>query len=256
MNQEKWEEIQNETATKMRDHIEPFVTPISIDVSGEYGKLLGSGSYFEVKDRKYVITNEHVARYLSANNLIHKFFNSDVFIKFTNDAIINGEPVDVAIIPIEDANWNACSHKGQAIPLNRFAQKHDPVEHELLLFAGYSGERSKFYFDCLFTPGTPYATQKCPFPTDVLKADPKYHFSLFYKPDLARSVGGKSNLPEPHGFSGSLVWDTKRIACLQSRKEWSPELAQVTGIIWGWPSSKACVLATKVEYFRLSDKFE
>lgn len=28
------------------------------------------------------------------------------------------------------------------------------------------------------------------------------------------------------------------------------DTAEVTGIVWGWPSSSACLLATKVEFLR------
>ncbi|MEX9522689.1 hypothetical protein AB7Y45_25780, partial [Escherichia coli] len=79
------------------------------------------------------------------------------------------------------------------------------------------------------------------------------HFSLFYPPDLAKSVDGTSHLPDPHGFSGSLVWDTKRVACLLENKAWEPSMAEVTGIVWGWPSSSACILATKVDKLMLPD---
>ena len=120
-----------------------------------------------------------------------------------------------------------------------------------MFFAGYSGERSKLLFGYLFTPGTPYLTQECPFPTAVKEANPYFHFSLFYPPDLATSIDGTSHLPDPHGFSGSLVWDTKRVACLSAGIEWNPGMAEITGIVWGWPSSEACILVTKVEHINL-----
>ena len=58
---------------------------------------------------------------------------------------------------------------------------------------------------------------------------------------------------DPHGFSGSLVWDTKFISCRQKGKEWRPELAKITGIVWGWPSASACILATKVEHLKIAE---
>lgn len=98
------------------------------------------------------------------------------------------------------------------------------------------------------TTGTPYLTQECPFPKTVEGADSKYHFSLFYLPDLAENIDGTSRLPDPHGFSGSLVWDTKLVSCIQSGEQWNPNMAKVTGIVWGWPSSSGSILATKVEH--------
>jgi hypothetical protein len=31
---------------------------------------------------------------------------------------------------------------------------------------------------------------------------------------------------------------------------WSPEMARVTGVVWGWPSSIGCLVATRSEYIR------
>ena len=253
IDEKQWEQISDSTVTCMLEHIKPFSTPISRVISETEGEHLGSGSYFKVEGRRYIITNEHVARKLNYNSLTHKFYDDDNILKLTNPAYTASAPIDVAISRIAEESWNFCVHKSLAIPINRFAQKHNPIQHELLFFTGYSGERAKVLFGNLITAGTPYLPPECPFPTGVDGADPKFHFSLFYKPDLARSVDGNSHLPNPHGFSGSLVWDTKRIACLKAQKEWSPELAEVTGIVWGWPSSDACILATKVEHLHVED---
>ena len=253
LNIEHWEQICADTAIQMLGHIAPFTTPISCALSENEGEHLGTGSYFEVEGRKYIITNEHVARHLKNNPLTHKFFNDDNIFRLTNPAIAEPAPIDVAISRIEERIWNFRENEALAIPFNRFAKKHAPFQHELLFFAGYSGERSKFLFGHLITPGTPYLTQECPFPKGVDKADPIFHFALLYNPALAKSIDGSSHLPVPHGFSGSLIWDTKRVACLQAGSEWSPELAEVTGIVWGWPSSALCILATKVEHLKLTE---
>ncbi len=248
-----WEQICADTAIQMLEHIKPFVTPISRVLSEDEGEHLGSGSYFEIEGNKYIITNEHVAKHLNNNPLTHQFYNNDHIFKLTNPAVAEPAPIDVAISRIEEKSWNFCDHEALAIPFNRFAKKHSPLQSELLFFAGYSGEQSKFLFGHLITPGTPYLTQECPFPYGVDEADPNFHFSLHYSPDLAKSIDGRSHLPDPHGFSGSLIWDTKRVAYLQAGKKWRPELAEVTGIAWGWPSSDACILATKIEYLKVSE---
>lgn len=216
------------------------------------GEHLGSGAYFENNQKKFLITNEHVARHLNRNSLTHSYFECEEILRLTNQAASVPHPVDVAISHISEASWNMVSHSGAAIPISRFAQKHDPIEHELLFFAGYSGERARFLFGSLITRGTPYLTQECEFPTNVEEADQDFHFSLFYPPDLAASIDGSSHLPDPHGFSGSLIWDSKRVASYQRNEEWRPEMAEITGIVWGWPSSAACILATKVERLNLS----
>jgi hypothetical protein len=244
---EQWEKMCAETVNKMIEHVQPYLSPISRVLSENEGEHLGSGSYMKFKESKYLITNEHVARYLDAHSLTHQFSGDENILRLNKPAIAEPAPVDVAISEIPNSSWCLFEHAASAIPYDRFAQYHNPTRHELLFFAGYSGERAKFLFGHLITRGTPYLTQECPFPSDVKGADPNFHFSLFYPPDLAKSIDGTSHLPDPHGFSGSLVWDTKFVACLEAGIEWNPQMAKVTGIVWGWPSSAACILATKVE---------
>lgn len=248
---EKWQKICKDTAIRMIDHVKPFLTPISKVLSEKEGEHLGTGAYFELNGKKYLITNEHVARCIVNHSITHKFCDGDDILRLKSPAFTISAPVDAAAIEVPDSSWNLVNHSALAIPFNRFATHHNTAINECLFFAGFSGERSKFFFEHLFTPGTPYLTQECPFPSNVPEANGDFHFSLFYPPDLAKSIDGTSHLPDPHGFSGSLVWDTKRVACLSENIEWKPEMAQVTGIVWGWPSSAACILATKVEYLEL-----
>jgi hypothetical protein len=252
LNTKQWEQICADTVSKMAMHTQQYTTPISRALSEKEGEHLGTGSYFEIEGKKYILTNHHVAEYLTNNSLTHKFHNDDRILRLTNPVYAIQPPIDIAVSLIEDKSWNLFSHGSSAIPSNRFAKKYAPFNYELLFFVGYSGERSKFLFEHLVTRGTPYLTQECPFPGGVEEGNPNLHFSLPYKPDLAKSVDNKSFLPNPHGFSGSLVWDTKRISCFNSGKAWCPELADITGIVWGWPSSSACILATKVEFLQLN----
>jgi hypothetical protein len=252
MSLEEWNEICKEVSVSMADHVKSYVTPISRVISDIKGEHLGSGSYFELDGEKFLITNEHVAKHLENSPLTHKFWSNDNILKLTNPSIASTYPVDVAISKIDDNNWNAIKHESLAIPFDRFAKSHQTAHRELLFFAGYSGERANFCFSFMNTAGTPYLTQEMSFPDHVSEANPDFHFSLPYSPEKAVSVDGSSRLPNPHGFSGSLVWDTKVVACINEGKEWHPELAEVTGIVWGWPSAAACILATKVEHFDLT----
>jgi hypothetical protein len=168
-----------------------------------------------------------------------------------NEFVAAPPPIDVAISKIENDIWLANKCDGMAIPVGRFANKHSPIEGELLFFAGFSGERSKVLFENCFSRGTPFLTQECPFPDSIEQADSKYHMSIPYPPELARAIDASETLPDPHGFSGSLLWNTKRIECQKTNIEWTPSMAEVTGIIWGWPSSSVCILATKIEHIDL-----
>ena len=219
LNQDEWKKIGATTVTKMIEHVAPYLTPISRALSNNEGEHLGTGAYFEANQNKYIITNEHVAKHLANNSLTHQFYKSENIIRLTNPAFTKSAPVDVAISRIEQKNWSICKHSALTIPIQRFAAEHSPVKNELLFFAGYSGERSRFLFGHLFTRGTPYLTQECPFPTSVKEADSQFHFSLHYPPDLAKSIDGSSSLPNPHGFSGGhhlkhAFWSQKPSKCV------------------------------------------
>ena len=56
--QEIWQKICADTATRMIEHIKPYLSPISRVLSEKEGEHLGTGAYFELDDKKYLITNE------------------------------------------------------------------------------------------------------------------------------------------------------------------------------------------------------
>lgn len=205
---QNWEQVCGDTLIRMREHLIPFMAPVSLVHSELEGEHLGTGTYVEHEGSKFLITNEHVARHLKEQPLAHQFHDCEEVFKLTNQAIAIPAPIDVAVSRIADSTWSTSRHKAIAIPGNRFAGKHNPAEKELLFFSGYSGEKSKFLFGQLLSHCTPYLTQECSFPSDVNGADIKFHFALHYNPELAKSVAGNSHLPDPHGFSGSLVWNT------------------------------------------------
>ena len=248
----QWNFLGNNVVKQMLEHVKHFATPISKVIADDYGEHLGSGSFVEIEGSKYLITNEHVGKKVQFTPLAHQFFNSDSVVRLTTAIVTQNYPVDVALTKIEERAWNICNHDAQAIPAHRFATEHQPVMGELLFLIGYSGERAAFYFGSLISPGTPYLTQEIEFPEDI--GDSNFHFAIHYKPDLATSVDGSyRGLPKPPGMSGSLVWNTRFVEHYQAGKSWIPEDAQVSGIIWGWPSSAACLLATKVEHLNIDD---
>lgn len=257
MNEDKqraieWNKLCSFVASKMREHVLPYTTPISRALSHEQGEHHGSASYIEYMEKKFILTNDHVSRGNAGCGLTHMFWGLDNVYRVSSDWFSIFSPVDASACLVNQSLWKE-EHNSNAIPLSRFAKKHDPIQGELLFFVGYSGDRSKFYFGHLFTTGTPYLTQEIPVPNCVTEANMDYHFALPYKPDKAISIDGGSNpLPRPPGFSGSLVWDTKRMACHVSGKSWSPDMAEITGLVWGWPSSQACILATRVEHLEVS----
>ena len=113
MNNQAWEEACKDVSRQMIQHIESFVTPISRVISQEHGEHLGSGSYFEYEDQKYIITNEHVANELNKNSLTHKFLGDENILRLTNPIVTIPHPVDVGISKIEDKNWKGNKRPNQ-----------------------------------------------------------------------------------------------------------------------------------------------
>ena len=213
ISESEWNKITINVTKLMAKHIQQFVTPISkvfIDEVNrmEYGEHHGSGSFVEINGSKFLITNEHVAREISSNSLAHQFYNSNCVIRITNEFHVIKYPTDVAITKIDDNAWNICKHDSNTIPLNRFMLKHKPVKGELLFIIGYSGARSRFVFNTLVNPGTPYLTQEKKYLKDYNEY--AYHFAIHYEPEKAIKIEDNSReLPAPPGLSGSLVWNTR-----------------------------------------------
>ena len=181
--------------------------------------------------------------------LVHHLADEAYGVRITNPFYEERAPIDLAVTRIGDVVWNGPNEK-KALPATRIAVTHSPVEHELLFITGFSGERSRFspLLKTLFSTGTPYLTHERHLPASW--QSPRW-FSLFYTPPDTTSLDlAARGLPDPHGFSGSLVWDTKTVQCLKTGTEWHPDLAEVTGIIWGWDSKDPSLLAIRAEFLR------
>jgi len=248
---EEWERIVSDTAICMAEHVKQFITPISLVVSHTQGQHLGTGSYLYHEQSTFLVTNKHVVSHGSGQKLGHQFDGSDHVYYVKGDFIGICAPQDVAVLEIEEAVWSYRSHNAGRIALDRVAKRHNPVKGEILFLCGFSDERSSFYFNHLVSYGTPYAGQEVGLPENEPAAKDEYHFAVDYRPDKAIATGSGVGLPRPPGMSGSLVWDTKRVATLDQETSWTPDQAVVTGMVWGWSSSSACLLATKTEHLLL-----
>jgi hypothetical protein len=213
----------------------------------------GTGAFVDVHGAKLLVSNEHV---IKNDGLSHSFPNHDRYVRGAHLKYTCGAPVDIGASKILDDVWTRYGGGAFAIPLSRFALRHDTVPHEILWTAGYPGARVNHLANTYAT-GQALPTQQHVFREEDVpheQFDPEYHFGLGYSPEKARPIDKRATstspgLSDPHGLSGSLVWNTRRLECFYAGQPWKPELALVTGIIWGWPS-RDYLIATKVEYFR------
>ena len=245
---EEWDKDVARVTNEMKEFTKKSVTPISKAIDHDYGEPWGTGNYVEVNKQPALLTNEHVAAARKDYSLTHQFLGNETVFRVTQDFYAFEEPLDVAVSSIEQQVWAADAHQSAAIPENRWALVHAPVQGEILFFKGYKGATVPFAFGSLFTNATSYGCQEVPLPANR-RYNSRFHFALDYRPDLATALDGR-DLPLPDGFSGSLVWNTRFVECAQNGKPWSVDCAEVTGLVWLWVPDATCLVATRVEYVR------
>lgn len=240
--------------------MQPFVTPISGALADKTATHVGTGGYIEWRKKRLLLTNEHVAREVAKHSLARKCFDSPDYLHINNPFAVAPAPLDLAVSPVDD-RWNANVHSAMVFPDHRFEAKHAPLQREFLFLMGFTGEKAHYSpsFEMLFTTGTPYLTQEYDEtlePEDTRRQikhpdfDPAYHFAMHWHPEATTPTDGKSSsIPlDPHGMSGSFVWNTRLVEFSQRGETWTPGVARLTGILWGWDTSDRFLFATRIEH--------
>ena len=244
-----WDQIFQQTTLAMKAHCLPYVTPISRELSETEGELEGTGGYIEFAGKQLLITNEHVLREWDRQPFAHQFDGHEDVFRLQTPLGLEPHPVDAAICEITGALWQSRPHRAGMVPAARLAARHDPLPGELLFFCGFPQQRSRLAFGYLASRGTSMLTQEPPSPP-IDDLHPNY-FAMPYAPERAQfAETGGIPLSNPPGLSGSLVWNTRRVECMTQQREWSPELAQVTGMLCRWDSAVSAVYAVRIEVLR------
>jgi hypothetical protein len=244
---QRWNNLCRETARAMQGHCRRYVTPISHAVEYEWGGLEGTGGYIGFGGKRLLLSNEHVLRDWETRQFCHQFHGCDDVFKLDKPQALEPHPVDSAVCVIENKIWEMRRHSAEVVPVKRIAERHKPVPGELLFLVGYPQQRSKSLYRNLFNEALQLTTQEPP-DSPIPDLHPNY-FLLAYSPERAQSVDPANpvTLSNPHGLSGSLVWNTRRVECLAQNREWSPDLAQVTGLLCRWDSPTSTVMAIRIE---------
>jgi hypothetical protein len=241
---------------QMRLIMMPFVTPFAR--SDEDGPThIGSGGYVEFSGRKLALTNDHVVRD-GQGRLTHKFYDSDTYFSFPKAFASETFPVDLAASPV-DLTWTATAHSAMAFPEHRMALTHAPVSGELLFLMGFAGSRAYFSptHNVIVTSGTPYLTQEFDPQAEEREItskhyNPALHFAMPWEPEQVGIVDRQNNVVpvNAHGFSGCLAWNTRYVEYTSAERPWDPNVAQLTGVVFGWPQQDRVLLATRIEHVR------
>jgi hypothetical protein len=235
----------------MRDHTIDFITPVSRALEHTYGEVEGSGTFVELRGTPYLLTNEHVARARMLYPLAHFLGNGELAARIVHPFQCITEPTDIAIARI-DSEVLAMGTKRPA-PTARIDFSFQPAGGEILFLHGFPGAQSHFSatYQGLLTRTFPYAVDVAPLPQGY---DPDLYFALSYpaQGNVKTFEGRVTDLPNPEGLSGTVVWDTKVVA---NGAGWTPEHAKVAGVVFGWNQQNHCLIATKTEivcYFLLN----
>lgn len=245
----EWEELRPQVVKEMKDFLYPYRTAVFED-HGTHGEGWGSGSYLRLGTNIYILTNEHVTAVRCVKRMLtHQFNGQETIRRIVGNHVDYGAPLDLGLLPIDMAAWSESSNHSKGIEIEQLALAHTPVEGELMTFTGFAGDNVDFYFNTLFSEATCYTAREKQLP-DHVDINSRFHFGMDYQPNLATDIIGNSGLPKPPGLSGSTVWNTGVVEAKMRGIPWTPDCARVTGIIWGWPSSDGCLVATRVEYLR------
>ncbi len=240
--------------------LQPFVTPISGALGDGTAVHVGTGGYVEWGRERFLLTNEHVARERTKHSLARKCFDSPDYLHINNPWTVDTDRADLACSSVDD-RWNAVRHSAMSFPDQRFEEKHAPLPAEYLFVMGFSSEKAHFSpsFATLFTNGTSLLTQEY---DDDIEAeetrrpvrhpdfDAQYHFAMPWVPGSTTPTDGRmSSIPlDPHGMSGSLVFDTRIVEFQRRGETWTPGVVRLTGLLWGWDTTDRFLFATRIEH--------
>lgn len=243
---------------QMKAYTVPSLSEICGARTKDTGELIGSGTIIELSGRPYLLTAEHVARQLFAENsdgsrkfpegLCHSLGYGERMARIAFPWFDCPTPKDVAATQIDPVVLVGT----QVVPLKTtsFAYNTNSLNDDLYFIHGWPGKESHFttFFDRgVISRSKPYGgwlTNETTWP----QFDPKMHFAITYPmTELIDERGLPAELPHPFGMSGSLVWKTNRVG---AGPGWSPMMATVVGLAHRFDEEKQCLVATRIEYIK------
>ena len=248
MTPDEWDRIKEQVNDAMLVHTRPFATALARGTDTGVS-LEGSGSYVGMEGRRLLLTCAHVA---VLGPLDYRFHGSDEVYGYRGPWTMEPHPVDIAFAPVGNGAWTAHPHGAAAIPYERFAAKHQICEQaELLFFRGFARENAVYGFGVHEANATGYCSQ------EKMDSGDASIFEMFWDPKETRFTAATSaearaaiRFDNPHGFSGSLAWNTRYLETLAAGRTWSPEKAVVTGLVRRWDTATKTLLVHRIEHVR------
>lgn len=261
MTQEEWLQECYAVKEMMINYASKFATPISMSSEFGSGVAWGTGNYIIKNGEYHILTNKHVFSDCPAGSLLaHLPVKGGEYVAIVSKPNLIPYPVDAGVSKLP----NDCYLADRVISVSQIDKFFYPAEDELVFWTGFPGYKAQrneltsevrlktnLYESELKIDSQSFLTQVARLGQDKFELyDPVKHIAIHY-PAMAYSntSGELRHCANPKGMSGSLLWDTKYVACKREGKKWLPEYAKVCGLIWAaHEHPQEVVIATRIEY--------
>lgn len=255
---EEKERIFMDVIDRMKQHTAHSITQVCGNFDEETGELLGTGTFFELRNSLYLLTAQHVAEELYTNTkdgkrkfaagLSHSVGNNQRMRWFPNPWITWNKPQDIAVTRLDPIVLDGTD----CIPLqsNHLALNSETLDDDDIYFVhGWPGKQSHyttFFGRGVMSKSLPYGGWLVT--ANLSDFDKTTHFPISYPPDeLIDEQGNATTLPDPHGLSGSVLWKINRKG---NGDAWTPNMARVVGLVQGFNHDWRCLVVTRIEYVK------
>ena len=234
------------------DAMAVFTEPALCSIIGtpdtEFGELVGTGTFVRFGDRVYILTARHVAEQAAKEyaGCAHSVGPANRPVPILRPFVLAADrKLDIAVLPVpaEDIAATPVRPFGSAVLAASSADLND-----YLFVLGYTGEKSRFsaisqgIVSTVHPYGTVLGTSTLP------EYDPAIHFAIEYPGHGQQdSTGREVALPDPHGMSGTAVW---RVGRARGGPDWSPQRAEIVGVVHRWDPDCSSLVATRIEPVR------
>lgn len=239
----------------MKQMVEPFVMPLSMQYPDGLVSALGSASLITDGTNKYLITNAHVASVATQYTIACKFNQDMNIIKILTPIATISDPSDVAISDITPLCDNFMPKTAAAIPLDKFSSAPSADPEELFFLIGFPGEAQSIDIaNKIFSqPPACILAQEKPFSNIPRYGKTNQNtFALNYDLFTAIALLKPVTWHKAPGMSGSLIWNTRYVESVLQGVDWDPSMATVAGIQCMW-NNQDTLFATKENHMFVND---
>ncbi|MBH1688853.1 hypothetical protein I5U86_00105 [Stenotrophomonas maltophilia] len=263
INKDKWDLLCAKVTEEMTSYVKRFAVPLTMSEEHGSGIAWGSGTYISMGRDTWILTAEHVLSNVpQGGRLAHLPKDGGDYNAAFGTPEVAGGDVDAAALPIYP--------DPQFLPeasriTSSIAESYSPADEELLFFYGFPGytverndprQKDKLIvsrFNHLTVPGKPMLTQAIGAEVHLAASnfDPLIHVAVHYPVAAQRARDGAVvPLPNAAGMSGSALWDTKFVDCVNKEIPWTPERAEICGVVWAVLDNPEVIFVTKIEHVR------